>query len=254
MATLFEQCSNVRRSLGDPLANNPSLAQTWQAIIRQAQSFYNQLNNTSAAWATGETQITVQAGQDKYLVSAPNWGKCMLVSTADPGNPGHWERWVPFYEPQNLLLAYDGPRDGANWFQGWIDGSNHTALGIAFQRENGGIYAKIRPVPQASAIYKILYSIGDWASSAALGSIPVLPEHHQLIEIKAALSLLPLTEWWSVDPMADNAEQVFEATRRRREQLERALIRDAAQFQFDFDNYKRSQVSAKVTFKRPSLY
>lgn len=254
MATLLEQCSNVRRSLGDALPMNPSLSQTWQAVIRQGQSFYNQLNNTSAAWATGEIQLTVQANVSDYQINAPNWGKCMLVSTVDAGNPGHWERWVPFYEPQNLLLAYDGPRDGANWFQGWIDGSQHTALGIAFLRQGNAIIARIRPVPQASATYNILYSIGNWAANAALGSIPVLPEHHQLIEIKAALSLLPLTEWWSVDPMADNAEQVFEATRRRREQFERALIRDAAQFQFDFDNYKRSQVSAKVTFKRPSLY
>lgn len=257
MATLQEQSANVRTSMGDPLPQSPSPRHVWQAIIRQAQSFYNQLNNTAVSWATAETTVDVVAGIADYLISAPAWGKCLLVSTVDASNPGHWERWVPFYEPQNLLLAYDGPRDGASWSTGFIDGSQHTALGVAFLRDSGtGLTARFRPVPEAAATYNILYTIGDWASGARLGSVPVLSEHHHLIEVKAALSCLHMAKWWVVPADADAETQAAFAKMNagQREQVEIALLRDEQQFAVDFDRYKRSQTGAKIGFKRPSLY
>lgn len=257
MATLQEQLSNIRTSLGDPLPNSPSPRHVWQAVIRQAQSHYNQLNNTSQNWATGETTIDVARGVSDYQINAPGWGKALLVSTQDAANPAHWERWVPFYEAQNLLLSYDGPRDGANWFTGFVDGSFHTALGVAFIRDSAGIISvRFRPIPQATATYTVLYSIGDWASSAGLGSIPVLPEHHHLLEVKAALSVLPLAQWWPIPADASPEEQakVESMNESKRRGLERSLLRDASQFVLDFDHYKRSQTGAKITFKRSSYY
>lgn len=246
MATLAEMISNVRLLLGDPLPQSPSVRHLFRHVLNHCQSVYNHLNNTSRSWATAEIPLAVAQGQSDYQLNASDWGKALLVYTEDESNTAHWERTVPFYEVQNLNLAYEGPRDGANWFAGFVDGSNHTAFGIAFYRDqNGGnVSARIRPVPQASATYRILYSIGDWAGNAALGSVPVLPEHHHLIEVRSALSALPLAKWWS-----GNDKDAEKLNQQQRLQHAAALRNDEMRYTRDFELYVRSQTGRRVGFR-----
>jgi hypothetical protein len=246
MANLAEMISNVKLRLGDPLPQSPSARHLFRLVLDHCQSVYNHLNNTSQAWATAEIPLAVAPGQGDYLLNAGQWGKALLIYTEDPSNPGHWERTVPFYEVQNINLAYEGPNDGANGFAGFVDGSNHTAFGIAFLRDQNGanVSARVRPIPQAAATYRILYSIGDWASGAALGSVPVLPEHHHLIEVRAALSALPIAKWW-----VGGDKDTEKLNQNQRLQYAASLRMDEARYTRDFELYVRSQTGRRVGFR-----
>lgn len=242
MATVQEMMSNIRLRLGDPLPEKPGARHLLKAVLDHTQSVYNQLNNVSRGWSVREVPLQVSAGQDDHLLAAQDFGKPLLVLTSDVSNPGHWERPVPFYEIQNLNLAYDGPRDGANWMAGFIDGSAHTANGLAFYRVEGdAVRVRIRPVPQAAATYRITYLTGDWRTSAALESSPVLREHHQLIEVRAALSVLPIAEWNGYDSNGNQEmRKNFTGVLRGEEQLYRR----------DFESFIRSVGGHRISFRR----
>lgn len=241
MATVQEMMSNVRLRLGDPLPEKPGARHILKAVLDHTQSVYNQLNNVSRGWSVREIPLQVSANQDDYLLAAADFGKPLLVLTSDPSFSSHWERSVPFYEIQNLNLAYDGPRDGANWMSGFIDGSNHTAAGLAFYRVEGdAVRVRVRPVPQASATYKITYMTGDWRTSAALESSPVLREHHQLIEVRASLSVLPVAEWEGCDTKENQGQRKnFSDVLRGEEQLYRR----------DFEAFIRSVGGHRISFR-----
>src|SRR5262245_49315304 len=258
MATLDQMTSNVRLGLGDPQSQHPGLRQVFKHVLNHTQSIYNHLNNTSKAWATLEVSIQAEKDKSDYLISAQDWGRALLVYTVDESTPGHWERSIPFFNVLNLNLAYQGPRDGANWFGGFWDGSNHTALGISFFREPNGqvVKARIRPVPQAPATYRIIYSIGSWAESAALGSSPVLTEHHHLIETRAMISCLPYTEWWLSSAAIGSEEwkavELMNADQRKARLV--ILGGDEARYARDFELYVRSLNGARIGFRGYSSY
>lgn len=240
MATIQEMMSNIRLRLGDPLPEKPGPRPLLKAVLDHTQGLYNQLNNVSRGWSTKEVPLQVQAGSDDYLIAASDFGKPLLVFTQDSANPSHWERPVSFYEIQNLHLAYQGPKDGANAFAS-ADGSNHTAAGLAFYRvEGNAVRARVRPVPQASAMYRIIYMTGDWSSNAALDSSPVLTEHHQLIEVRSALAVLPLSEWSDDDKANQEKRRNFGDVFRGEERL----------FRRDFEAYIRSVGGHRVSFRR----
>jgi hypothetical protein len=258
MATLDEIVSSVRTTLGDPQPQFPGFRQVFKHVLNHTQSVYNHLNNTSKAWATLEIPLVVQKDKADYLITAQDWGRALLVYTEDTTTPGHWERTVPFFNVQNLPLAYEGPRDGANWFGGFLDGSNHTALGIAFYREPAGqaVHARIRPVPQATAVYKVIYAVGPWAESAALDSSPVLSEHHHLIETRAAISCLPDAKWWLSDSEIGSeqwkAVEAMNADQRKTRLV--TLGADAQRYTKDFELYVRSLHNARIGFRKYSSY
>lgn len=241
MATVQEMMSNVRLRLGDPLPERPGARHLLKSVLDHTQSLYNQINNVSRGWSVREIPLQVSAGQDDYLLAAADFGKPLMVLTSDPSSPIHWERPVPFFELQNLHMAYNGPRDGANWLSGFFDGSNHTAQGLAFYRVEGdGVRVRIRPVPQASATYKIAYMVGDWRDSAALTSSPVLKEHHQLIEVRAGLSVLPIAEWDGCDEK-DNQE--------RRKNFTGVLRGEEQLYRRDFESFIRSAGGHRISFR-----
>jgi hypothetical protein len=256
MPTLDEITSNVRTVLGDPQAQHPGLRQVFKHVLNHTQSLYNHLNNTNKAWATVEIPLQAQANKSDYTINAQNWGRALLVYTEDQSTPGHWERTVPFFNAQNLNLAYDGPRDGANWFGGFLDGSNHTALGIAFLREPSGqvVKARIRPVPQAPATYRIIYAVGPWAESAALDSSPVLAEHHHLIETRAAIACLPDARWWLTDAAigSDEWKAVEAANADQRKTRMLTLGKDEVRYTRDFELYVSSLNGARISFRHYS--
>jgi hypothetical protein len=258
MATLDEIVSNVRTTLGDPQPQHPRLPLVFKHVLNHTQSIYNHLNNTNKAWTTLEIPLQAQANKSDYTINAQNWGRALLVYTEDQSTPGHWERTVPFFNVQNLNLAYEGPRDGANWFGGFLDGSNHTALGIAFYREPNGqiVKARIRPVPQAPAVYRVIYAVGPWAESAGLDSSPVLAEHHHLIEVRAAISSLPDTKWWIPNgaPGSDEWKSVEAMNAEQRRARLAILGRDAERYTKDFELYVRSLNGARISFRNYSSY
>lgn len=251
MATLNEMLSNERNLLADPDGQHPSPRHSLKSVCNHVQSLFNQATNSNEAWAEQELDLQVVDGVDEYLIAgAPLVGKPLVVFTKDDTNPAHIERMVPLVELQNLLLTYQGPRDQVGYWPQYWDGSNHSARGMAFYQKDGGPnwYVRIRPVPQLSAVYRVCYLIGDWVSSAALGSEPIFREHHHLIEVRAALADLPKCRWGalsadSTDPAASSAWM------RKYKAIQETLLGQEAIFRRDFEIYLHSLTGSRITFR-----
>jgi hypothetical protein len=253
MATIIEMFQNERALLGDPNPMSPNPRAQWRSMIAHIQSLYNQLTNSSEAWTMGETELTVSPQQDEYLV-ANIAGKPILVFTKDDTNPSHIERPISVVKIEDLLLSYEGPRDGSALWPGYWDGSNHTARAIAFfQKGDGGWWASIRPVPQLTATYRIFFVTGDWTQNASLGTIPVLPEHHHLLTVRAALSDLPNCEWGELSSK-DTRPAIAAAWQRNYESRRQMLEAENAQYTRDFLYYIRSLAKPRITFRQSGYY
>lgn len=244
MSTIFQMMVNARMRLGEPSAQRPSSRQMLQATLNHCQSLFNQISNSNEPWAIGGSDLvlTVSPGVEEYALSGgPTMGKPFVMYTQDLSNPAHIERMIPAYELQNLLLSNDGPRNGLYLWPTWSGTSNHTALGVAFYEKGGvdGWYARIRPVPQLVAQYRIIYGLGNWVQQAALSSSPVLSEHHHLIETRIAQSVLAMTRWTDDE----------DADRKTRAEYAAMLNNDEAQFRRDFEIYLRSMVESRISFR-----
>lgn len=240
MATLTDMMEEVRAvHLGEPRAQRPSTYQVLKKLCIQIQRYVNRLSLSERSWAVAECSLTVAAGQEDYLVTATDFGRPVQVRTVWPANPSHIERDITFFELGDINFDWPYPRNAASAMTG-PDGSPHTAQRMAFFRQSGvdQAYVRVQPIPQLTATYQILYQIGNYADNAALATVPVLPQHHALIEVRTALSLLPITDWTG-DPKADGA---------MREQLAIQLKSDEIELGRDFERYI-SSVGAK---RRPS--
>lgn len=249
MSTLNEMISHVRTErLFSPRPQQPSLLTILGAVITHTQNLYNELSNTNKAWATGQVSLNVEAGKDTYLLPVDSQcGKVLSVFTYQPDNPNQIERSVDFFEVQNLQFDWGLPNNvGVGWSWNW-DGSPHTADRIAFYYggvgDSGGLYARIKPIPQQPAEYKILYTIGNWAETAGLHSSPILSGHHQLIEVRGARTVLPGCVWFD-DDEKDTAKQ---------EKILITLNGDEQIFQATWMTYIRTLKQHKMTYRRSAI-
>lgn len=231
--------------LMEPSPQKPSLRAMYKATLNHIQDLYNQASNAQEAWTEFGVDLQVSPNVEEYLLGAnPPMGKPMLVYTKDDTNPAHFERPIQIVKPENLIITYDGPRNGEYLWPGFWDGSTHTAQAFAFYQQDGGWYVKIRPVPQITATYRVLYVQGNWVEQASLGSSPLLSEHHHAIETRACLSLLPHCEW-STDKQ-DNAN--------RRAELMKSLAIDDQRFTRSLERYIRTVTQSRITFRTSGYY
>lgn len=233
MATLAEMREGVRQRLGEPLPQSPSPKAVMQSVCTHVQSlFFNRLANTGRAWTVGEPyRLTVVANRDEYVLNVgPEWGKALDVYTIDTGNPFFISRSIPFWNVQDIHFNWS-ELSGYDLLSPWPGMSPHNVQRMAFYRTpDGSVCVKVQPAPQLSATYEILYSTGSWASEASLDESPLLAEHHALPEIRAAMSLLPLTKW------GDDAKE----NRERRKEFAMSFARDESILFDDFQNYVRN--------------
>lgn len=228
--------------LDEPRPGQPSFRLVLNATLRSVQSLINRLSNTNKAWATGETPLTVAPGQEEYALDVDvSFGKPLAVSVIQPGNPGLIPRYVDMFEVQNMYFDWGLPNNAGSWI--WMpDGSPNTATRIAIFRKEGiadNIYVRVLPIPQLAATYTILYSIGNWIDSAALTTSPVLTEHHDLVAVTTAMSILASCKWWD-----DEAEN-----RRKRRELWDSLSFTKGELQEDFDRYIGSMRVGKMRMR-----
>lgn len=240
MASLTEMMERVRAvHLGEPRAQHPSTYQVLTKLSIQIQRYVNRLSLSERSWAVAEVSLTVAANQEDYPISAADFGRPIQVRTVWSSNPSHIEQDIMFFELGDINFNWPYPKNlGALIYN--ADGSPHTAQRMAFFRKSGvdQIYVRVQPIPQRTATYQILYQIGNYADGAALATVPVLSQHHALIEVRTALSLLPITDWTG-DVKADVV---------MREQLAIQLKSDEIELGRDFERYI-SSVGAK---RRPS--
>ena len=232
--------TNVRTRLGHPRAQSPSNHDILLNLSTQIQRYINKLALSGRNWAVDEVGLSVANGVEDYPITATNFGRPVQVRTVYPQNPSYIERDIEFDELGDMNFNWPYPKNFGSLVYN-ADGSPNTAQRMAFFRKSGldQVYVRVTPIPAMPAQYQILYQVGDFARSAALATIPVLPQHHDLLEIRTAISLLPSTTW-SDDARADSG---------RRQEYAMALQNDERALAADFEQYIRS-VGAK---RRPSI-
>lgn len=195
-STVYSLMDGARGRLGRARAQAPSEDDVLREVSSHLRNFLNTLNNTNLAWDYRTLTIAVGANQAAYQIPDASFGKAFAVLTRDDSNPSHVVRRVPFFEAPNLHFDWSAPGNIGAYPVSYFDGSLHTAVRAAFYWNAGVAYVSFLPTPQLSADYDVSYSVGDSTRSMSLDSVPILSQHHDLIEVRAARSLLPLAEWW----------------------------------------------------------
>jgi len=139
----------------------------------------------------------VVPNNDTYAITAPDFGQPLAVLSYDPQNPNWIPRLIKIYEPQNLFLNLPPlPQSiAANAYIPW-DSSQTTAQRVCFFWRDNQAYAQFWPVPltQAGYLCRFLQN-SESVASASLASVPLPSDDDDLVELRAAVSLLPVADW-----------------------------------------------------------
>lgn len=244
MPSLQDMCVATRILCDEPRPQRPSAHRILMAVTQKTQSFYSKLENTGQAWSLKpDYLLNVSANTGDFLLAVDDsYGKPVQVITTYPSNPSFIPRYVEFREFSYMNFDWPFPKNMASWIMN--DGSNCTAMRIAFYyQDDGSRWARVLPQPQLNATYAITFASGDWASTAAMESSPVLTQFHQLIETWAAQSILPSCQW--EDDQKYNMEH--------RKELFFALKNDEAEMQDDFQRYCRNLVVDQIGIRDSSM-
>jgi hypothetical protein len=240
---LRQMLSNVRTRCGDPRAQKPGDRALLLLLSTQIQTFVNETSLTGRPWAVDELSLVVSANTEDYpLPIDSHFGKPIMVRTVYPSNPGLIERDVDFIDLGEFNHDWPFPKDaGVGWS---VDGSPNTAGRLAFFRKSGTdqIWVRVLPIPQQSAEYQVLYQVGVYGETVPLDETPLLPEHHGLIEVRAAIAALPHCEW--SDDQRANTE--------RRKELAMTLDVDQQRLERIFRRYiATTSASVRPSYRVP---
>lgn len=226
---------NIRLRLDEPLPQKPSDRTLLLLLSTQIQRFINKANRSSRSWAVDELTLVANSGQEDYpLPIDSSFGKPIQVRTVYASDPGHVSRDVPFSDLGDL--NFDWPFPGNFGSSLSLDGSPNNAVRMAFFRKSGSdqVWVRMLPVPGQSSTYQVLYQIGVYGSTTPLDETPLLPEHHDLIEIRTAISALPHSAWF--EETANNTS--------KRKELAMTLTNDSADLEKEFTSYITSLSAA----------
>lgn len=191
-------CDAVRVRLGDPCAQSPGDAQLLQQVCTQTRTILRSKRNSGNPWNYADTTIQTQPNVSTYAINVPDFGTPLAVLTKDDfNNPAFVVRRIPFYTSQDLFFSYDLPANAGVWTPWWNGyDPNHAALRCAITWRNNVPTIEFLPVGNQAATYVVRYlQSASGVDQMALTAEPVPAEDCDLIEVRAAQSLLGLTEW-----------------------------------------------------------
>lgn len=213
MPTLDQLVENTLLRLGDPRAQRPNRLQVLNQVLTQTRTVLKHRRNTGNTWNYNDTIVEVTPGESTYTINVSDFGTPLAVVTYAPEIPTWIPRLVPFYQPQNMPLDWGWPNQIAAAAFIPFDGSNCTAQRVAFYWRDNLAYIEFLPVPQLQASYQIKFLQNNSSTyTDALASSPEWSEDADLIEVRSAIALLALTEWYSSN---DKDGRALNAERRR---------------------------------------
>lgn len=230
----------ARIELLEPMSQRPSRRYLVQLATTNLQSFFNEIVGTGRPWAICDQPITltVASGESEYLLQVgSDWGRPLDVTTMDTSNPSFIERQIEFTELADQKFDFQAPRNT----QSFIDSAGHTAQRISFFKKGFGDdqYCSVWPVPIVACSYRIIYSLGNFASEMSLDDSPLLAMHHNLLAVKTALDALPGSAWF-----------VSEAENRlRRNELRTSLSERMVPLMEYFRKWVRNTTQPRMTMR-----
>lgn len=192
MSSINTSISQVRELLLDPKDQAPTVKQVFGAVLREFQTFYNELANSSVAWTYGETTVSLGGQLGDYTVNEnESIGKILFVSMKY-ANGGYFP------------IAFTNMSDAStNWWSYYPvipDESNaapYNVLGMeaAFYRKDGQLRVRLGENLRFGGELRISYATGNWTENADPAQIAVLTQYHSLPEIRAAQAMIEACEW-----------------------------------------------------------
>lgn len=211
MPSVLDMMDNVFLRLGDPRANRPGYHQVLNQVCTQTRTVLRHLRNTSNPWNFNDLTVSVVPNQATYQITATDFGTPLAVLSYDPSNPSWIARLIPFFTPQNMPYDWGYPQNMAAAFIPY-DGSQCTAQRCAFYWRDNNAFVEFQPVPLLGCSYRVRYlqAVANQVNDMALTQSPLQNEDCDLVEVRAAIALLAITEWndpSSKDGRAYNAER-----------------------------------------------
>jgi len=186
---LDECISDVRILLAQPEMQQPSPHVIHKHLVYNYQLIFNVAMNAAPNWEVKSYDLNVGAGTDKFLISAQDFGKPVLIHTYNADNPQFLERPIKVCNIQDLPNMWRGPRQVA-----LIDNpTNPTAEVMCFYWQGGQPWVLVRPEPTGSATYRIWYETR--VVNDQLASAPILPVGNAYLNFSTAVDCLPHAKW-----------------------------------------------------------
>lgn len=212
MPTFYQMMDNVLVRLGDPRAQTPGDAQLLQQVSSQTRTVLRSKRNSGNPWSYAETQVVTQPDEGLYQIQANNFGTPIAVLTFnDYQDTNFVVRRIPFFMSADFATReYSLPQNAGAWgaYYSWND-PNHQAERCCITWRSNVPYIEFLPTGTMDATYTIKFlESADGVVDMALASSPVRAEDADLIEIRAAKSLLPLTMWEGMDDKANQAKRI----------------------------------------------
>lgn len=198
--------------LGFPRAQAPDDGAVLDKVCFHIRSLKRFRRATGNPFDFNDLIVQVIPNNDTYQITATDFAQPLAVITYDPTNPVWIPRLVHIFEPQNLVYNIPTiPNSYASNAYLPYDNSNCTAQRAAFYSRDNNWFIQLWPLPQLNAQYRVRYlQNANSVGSAALTTSPLPDEDCDLVEIRSALSLLALAEWYdpsTKDGRAANAEK-----------------------------------------------
>lgn len=230
MPTILEMVDNVVLRLGDPRANRPNVSQVLNQVCTQVRTVLRHNRNTSNPWNLNDTVITVVPNEATYQITVANFGTPLAVLSYDPTNVAWVPRLIEIFQPQNTNYDWGFAQNMAGAFIPY-DGSQCTAQRCAFHWKNNIPYIEFNPLPLLTCQYKIRFLVSaNGVGDMALAQSPLQSEDCDLVEVRAALALLAITEW--EDPMTNQGRA---ANAEKRRDLSQTLQGEEAELRRQFE-------------------
>ncbi len=198
--TRTENLFRIRDLLDTPNVQHPSFHQLFRQEISEECAILNATSNAQRPWAVSTYTLNFTPGQQSYALNILDLGKPILVTRVT---------YSPYVTRVNV--PFD---DFAGQHYGTVFQSFNTLYGLpwciddtpermSFYRENvlnSSYRVTIQPQPQQSAVYEISYIPGYLGMDDPLEAAIQLPEHADLLRLRAAIAQLNYAQW------SDNTE------------------------------------------------
>lgn len=242
MSSINESISLLASTLLNPKSQKPTLDQRFTQLTAEFQAMCNELDSTNLPWTHNTITVTVSPGTESYLVPASSIGK-VLFAYADSSTSTFGPVGLEIVDLDQVTtdlypftpLDYGISRD---FNELW---TLSAGAQIALYRQSGSLYFRLAPFATGIESVTLVYSTGDWLTNLNSASTAVLPGHHMLVIVRAAMNLLAGCEW--NDDRAYNIDQ--------RKQLAMSLSAQESRYSKNFLYAKRSMSGDAVTSREP---
>lgn len=202
--------NNVLLRLDDPRAQHPSAFPLLHQVCSQTRTVLRAKRNSGNPWNWADTNIETSPEEGLYQITAPDFGTPLAVLTSnDYADTNFVVRRIPFYLSADLFADYSLPQNAGMYTGGFWNDINHVAERCCITWRDNVPYIQFIPVGNSQATYTIRYlKSASGVVDMSLATSPVPAEDADLIEIRAAKSLLPVTQWEGKDDVANQAKRI----------------------------------------------